>query len=261
MNGYGRFQDPEAGHEDKTYFYLMKLKTKVSALFQYKAVRAYTVLVIVFTFLHLLHSIIPSDLNLNKEKETGGLLEISTYEPMYTSFQKFSTYETILQSKELVSKFNHRTTIRPVYHPTDVDMTLEAIRFKKELKVLKNEMWKTLNEYQFTCVGSIALGVPYNVFMDKRGSLYVNIEVFEVPNPTINRTVSISGIFDSIGEEHDETLFQQVRVNYVETNRFRFVENQTIADLDAYCLQSYLNNFPFKHQEKRTTEEDRSREL
>ena len=248
MNCYTGFHDPEAAHDDKVYFNLMKAKAQVVKFLQYRTVRVYALLMFGFVFMYLLRAIIPS--NLSAEKHAGGLLELRTYELEYTSFQQFSAYETILQSKELAWKYNKETTIQDVIHPKDTDMTLEAIRFKKELNALKKELWKTLVEQGFTCVGAISLGVPYNVFMDSSGRLYLNIEIISIPNPWNNETVSISGIFDKAGVQHEETLFDEINVSFVETNRFVQVVNQTVLNLNAYCLQSYLNNFPFARQQQ-----------
>ena len=146
-----------------------------------------------------------------------------------------------------MAKFGHGTTIQKVVYPkSDAFTLLAAIRFKKELNILKKEMRNTLADEGFTCIPAIAVGVPYNLFMDQFGNLYINIEVVSVLRPLENATVAVSGLFDTSGRQQLERLFDAMDVRFTESNSFTLSNGTTFEGLDAYCLQLYLKNFAFE---------------
>ena len=254
MHGYSAgeaagFADPEAAHESRMNFYTQQTIVKLRKLLKYRVVRVYTTLVLLLLFAYGLREVLPSDLRQEHGASAHAmqldLLDLSGHQASYTSFQHVIQYETILQSKELVARLNHDTRIKEVVHPSTDDITLEAIRFKKELNALKKEMLKTLHAQEFTCLPAIALGVPYNVFLGQNGTLYVNIIITDVRNLLENHTVLISSLFDKNGAEHEEVLFDEVVVEFTEANTFSVLTNKTLTGVDAYCLQSYRNNFAF----------------
>lgn len=245
------FIDPEAAHQSRIQYEIFRLRVKIESVFRYRVVRVYTVLLIVLFLVYILSGVLPNDLRQSEEKSNFELLELTTYEPTYTSFQPYTPYRTIIQSKELLAKYNEGTLIQKVVYPKSDTFTLAAVRFKKELNRLKAELRKTLKEESFTCIPAIALGIPYNLFMDQLGNLFLNIEIVAIPNPTENTTVAVSGLFDmETNEQQEEELFDMVEVRFTESNAFSERKNRSFVDLDAYCLQMYLKGFAFENSSK-----------
>lgn len=235
---YG-FNDPEAAHESRLQFKLNQVKQFFS---RHRVIRVYFFLIVGVLCIYTLRGVVPAELHQNTD-----MLELSNFRREYTSIQRFTAYQTILQSKELVSKYNRATTIESVVHPARDDISLEAIRFKKELSKLGKEMEKTRLEESFSCIPAIALGVPYNIFMDRHGEIYLNLQIDEIPNKQQNRTISISGLFDANVLPHEEVLYESVSISYVDANGFVPYVKEYVDDLfDSFCLQTYIKNFPFE---------------
>ena len=248
-NAADGFADPEAAHQSKLQFEFFKLRTRCESFLKYRVVRVYSTLLAILFIVYILRGVLPHDLRRDKDNNSFELLELTSYEPTYTSFHKFTPYRTIIQSKELVAKYNQGTLIQKADFPKSDAFTLEAVRFKKELNRLKVEMRKTLVEEGFTCVPAIAVGVPYNLFMDQLGNLFLNIEIVSIPTPWKNSTVAVSGLFDVTENQQEELLFDEVAVRFTETNTFTTKNDTSFHDLDAYCLQIYLKGFAFEFEQ------------
>lgn len=236
------FDDPEAAYENRNriHFFVRKMNEKV---IRSRLLRIYLGLCGSFIVLILLRGIIPRDDDIDVQG-----VQFAGFRPAFTILQQFTPYRTILQSKDLVARFNKGTTIQPIQHPHTHDSpSMEAIRFKKELNVLRGEMLKTIQVEEFTCLPAIALGVPYNVYLDRHGTIMLNVHFEKVVNSHENTTVAIIGVF---GDAFAELLYESIAVSYFDPNNAKHMVNQTIYNIDAFCLQSYLNNFAFEGKNK-----------
>lgn len=249
MNGYEYgFTDPEAAHESRLHYKLNQVKKFFSGN---RIARVYFFLSLLVSIIYVLRGVVPAELSGN-----GGMLELGNFRQEYTMLQMYTPYQTILQSRELVAKFNHGTTIEKVTHPSRDDISLEAIRFRKELGKLVKEMEKTMHEQSFSCIPAIALGVPYNIFMDRHGKIYLNLQIVQIPNKQQNRSIPLSGLFDVNVPPHEELLYEQVQITYVDANGFLTYIGENMEDhFDSFCLQAYLKNFPFDSPMITTKEE------
>lgn len=244
MYGTSGFDDPEAAHESRLQVKWLQVKGHLDKFYKNSCVRVYSILLLIFIALYALRGVIPPDLRRDfVQKGNFEIVELSSSPVAYSNFNQFTPYRVLIQSKELVSKYNEGTTIGKVVHPESSTMTLEAVRFKKQLNILKREMRKTLEDEKFSCLPAIALGLPYNVFMDEAGDVYINIEIVEVTDKTRNTSVTVSGLFDQDTSVHEEVLYDSVQVRFTETSTFSRVNRTVFENIASYCLQTYLNNF------------------
>lgn len=243
------FKDPEAAHESQLQVQWIKLSEKFRKLFRNSFIRVYSLLFLILLGIYILRGVIPHDLREKfAEKGKFELAELTATPAVYTNLQHYTPYKVIIQSKELVAKYNEATEISKVIHPQANTMTLKAVRFKKQLNLLKTEMRKTLEDQEFSCLPAIAVGIPFNLFMDRLGNLYINIEIVQVVKPMENTTVQVSNLFQKYKNniekvEEELILYDTVLIRFTDSNAFAQVNQTEMKSIDSYCLQTYLKSF------------------
>ena len=129
------FNDPEAAHENRLAYSVFKAKQQFKVLFRYRIVRMYAFLALGFISVHLINIILPTHAHVHIDNDDNDdVAHLGTHLLAYTNLQHAIPYKTILQSPNLVSKLNRRTTIEQVIYPQASEMTIESIQFKKGFK-------------------------------------------------------------------------------------------------------------------------------
>lgn len=236
--------DIEADEHNFLNNWLNAAKNKFAALKRIRLVRYYAQLFSVLLFIYILQQLVPED----PYYELDGI----EHALKYSKLQPIIEYDALMQNAPLRARYAKNARVLAVEYPrsvTELTSSLDAIRFTKELNALHHTLASLANDYEFTCVPALALGVELNIlYVRSLKKLLVNPRVL---NKRLFPTISQEKeeIFAEIKDVFDERvivreIIEYVNVTYIDVSRsFQNITEEAFFGENAFCVTYYLENF------------------